>query len=95
MKKTYLFTIIAEFRKGTYVSQVKSKSVVGALKEWIAEIDAKEIEHLDSKTIELVRADMARNDCDKPSKIEGMRNVWFTMLLSKKGSFFINIVKTA
>jgi hypothetical protein len=95
MKKTFLFTIIAEFRKGTYVSQVRSQSAMDALKKWTDEIDPKEIKHLDGKTIEMIRADIAENDYDTPSKIEGLRNVWFTMLLSKKGSFFINIVKTA
>ena len=41
----FLFTIIAEFRGGTYCSQVYSEDVYSAQKEWIKclERDKKEI----------------------------------------------------
>ena len=88
MKNTYLFTIVAEFKKGTYVSQVKSISASEALKKWIDEIDPKEIRHLGTKMIESIRAHFASNDVDNPTKIKGMRDAWFTILLTKKGVFF-------
>ena len=47
----FLFTIIAEFRGGTYCSQVYSEDVYSAQKEWIncLERDKKEIKFLRCK----------------------------------------------
>ena len=47
----FLFTIIAEFRGGTYCSQVYSEDVYSAQKEWIKclERDKKEIKFLRCK----------------------------------------------
>jgi hypothetical protein len=95
MKNKSLFTFVVEFRKGTYVSQVKSISVLGALRTWIEEIDPAAIKDLDSKTLDLIREEMAKNEHDKPTRITGMRSAWFTTLLTKKGMFYINIIKTA
>ena len=49
----FLFTIIAEFRGGTYCSQVYSEDVYSAQKEWIKclERDKKEIKFLGDKII--------------------------------------------
>lgn len=95
MKKKSLFTFVVEFRKGTYVSQVRSTGVSEALRNWADKVDTKTIKNLDVKTLSFIREQVSSREFDKPTKIAGIRNTWFTILLTKKGAFYISIVKTA
>ena len=91
----FLFTIIAEFRGGTYCSQVYSEDVYSAQKEWIKclERDKKEIKFLGDKIIlELI---LMLNDEDyKPIELSTLKNIWCSNFLTSKGVFSVNIVKT-
>lgn len=94
MKKKSLFTFVVEFRKGTYISQVRSKNVIESFQRWAANIDPKMIKHLDSKTLGFIKEHVQSKELDKPTKIDGMRNTWFAVLVTKKGALYINIIKT-
>ena len=90
----FLFTIIAEFRGGTYCSQVYSEDVYSAQKEWIKclERDKKEIKFLGDKIIlELI---LMLNDEDyKPIELSTLKNIWCSNFSTSKGVFSVNIVK--
>lgn len=91
----YLFTIIAEFRGGTYCSQVYSEDVFSAQKEWVKclERDKKEIKFLGDKIISEIILKL--NDDDyKPIKLSNLNNIWCNSFSTFKGVFNINIVKT-
>ena len=90
-----LYTLVVEFRKGIYVSQVKSNSVLEALKTWTNELMPESIKYLDASTVGFLKEELSKKGHEKPTRINGMRNAWFAFLLTKKGGFYINIIKTA
>ncbi|GGP05554.1 hypothetical protein GCM10010992_22100 [Cloacibacterium rupense] len=90
-----LFTIIAEFRGGTYCSQVYSEDVFSVQKEWIKclERDKKEIKFLGDKIIsELILEIYGENN--QPTKLSTLNNIWYNQFSSSNGIFRLNIVKT-
>lgn len=91
----YLYTFIAEFRDGTYCSQVEANNLASATKYWIEKlkIEKKGIKFLGNKIINQLEI-LSENDDYKPTNIDQLQNVWFQYLPTSKGSFFVNIVKT-
>ncbi|PWV56440.1 hypothetical protein [Chitinophaga sp. S165] len=88
--KTYTF--IAEFRGGTYISQVKAANVSAAMVLWSKELNPAEIKFLGEKgKLEL----QTEIEAENPTKVEGIENVWFFCLRIKSGYFMVNVVKTS
>lgn len=94
-KKPLHFTFIANFRGGIYCSQVQANNVEDSLPEWLKNIekDRDQVKHLGSKIIEELRSEIACGD-DPPALLDGLKNVWYVLYLTKKGVFSINIVQT-
>lgn len=93
MSKT--FTFVAEFRGGTYCTQVTAKNVNASLEKWINKLreEKEEIKYLEDAVIEdLLR--QSKIEDYKPVPLCGLMNIWFAHFSSAKGSFRVNIVQT-
>jgi hypothetical protein len=83
-----------EFKGGIYCSQVKSRSVYLALKLWSTKLteQRKDIKFLTLEKIERVRKQIV--DGEKPTKLKGLKNIWFVSFFLNRDKMFINIIKT-
>ncbi len=90
-----LFTIIAEYRGGTYCSQVVAYDINSCLPQWLKRItiEQKEIPYLGERTLAEIDKRITLGD-DKPILLTGLKNVCFQFISVKNGKFFINIVQT-
>ncbi|AKP27772.1 hypothetical protein [Leptospira interrogans] len=84
-----------EFMGGTYCSQVKAKDLKTALNSWtqILTRDRLEIKHLTLN--KLKRLEKKIQDGERPTKLKGLKNIWFTSFLTKENIIHVNIIKTA
>ena len=87
-----LFTVLMEYRGGTYISQVRARSANEAVRRWAAKLDPLPIaEFSERRKRELIRS----LDGDKPVPLDGLTNAWCTSALVGGSSALINIVATA
>lgn len=97
MRQTKLlnFTFVVNFRGGTYCTQVKAHNVNRSIQEWIKHIgnEKDQIQYLGKKTIEELEK-VAKEDLTEATLLNGLNNIWFTIFLTKMGSFHIYIIKT-
>lgn len=93
MKKT--FTFVVNFRGGIYCSQVEANSIDDSLSAWLVEIKRQrvEIKHLGDHTLKELEEEIKDTDY-RPILLNGLKNIWCTLLSSKQGSFNINIIQT-
>ena len=94
MEGTY--TYILDFRGGTYVSQVKSKSLDESVNMWVKYLKKTEgtIQFLDRKSILEIEKQFQDEDNRTPRPLDGLSNVWCLDILTKQGFGLINIIKT-
>lgn len=80
---------------GTYCSQVKAKDLKTALNSWtqILTRDRLEIKHLTLN--KLKRLEKEIQDGERPTKLKGLKKIWFTSFLTKENIIHVNIIKTA
>jgi hypothetical protein len=83
-----------EFMGGTYISQIKEKSLNRACIKWARTLNGKEIKGLGPKGHALFIQEMVDRG-NQPVPIDGTRNVWCTSALTMRRSALINIVKTS
>jgi hypothetical protein len=87
------WTVIADYRGGTYISQVRAASAHKALMLW-----AKSFPHLRGSFIgartkqKLIAA--AGDDHEKPIAIKKTRNVWYWNPLVLSPTIVVHLVKT-
>lgn len=97
MKQTNkkIYTYIANFRGGTYCTQVMSDNVQESLIEWIEKLktEKSEIKFLGSKVISEIQIAIKEED-NNPTAITGLKNIWFVMFATSTGTFYVNIVQT-
>ncbi len=95
MNRLNTFTFIMDFKGGTYCSQVKSRSIYLALKLWTNKLteQRKEIKFLTLEKIDKIRNQIVEGE--KPTKLKGLKNIWFVSFFLNKDIMFINIIKTA
>lgn len=92
-----LYTVVMDYRGGTYISQVEADDVATALRRWAAALDVWEGERLGpqrkAKLIRKLDEDLA---CDMgPVLLDGLINAWCTTVrLSRGSSLLIHIVAT-
>jgi hypothetical protein len=93
--KLSTFTFIADFRGGTYCSQVLANDVNHAVSAWIKKLklDINEIQYLGDKIIKNLEVESNKID-NQPVQLRGLKNVWYSHYSTRKGSFRVNIVKT-
>ena len=89
------FSFIANFRGGTYCTQVKARDIESAPLAWLDQLklERKEIKHLGDKTISELSSEINQPD-NKPAPLSGLENIWFALYFTNKGLFHVNIVRT-
>ena len=72
------FTVILDYRGGTYVSQVSAGNAGAALVKWAKQIKPNEIQHLGQKRLARLASDIEFNYADlySPTPLEGLMNAW-------------------
>ncbi|MDC6169647.1 hypothetical protein [Paucibacter sp. XJ19-41] len=89
-----LYTVILDYRGGTYIRQVAASNQNEALLIWSRSIVPGEILHLGKKRISRIASEIEANYADSytPVLIHGAVNVWCTGLPVTAG--LVNIIKT-
>lgn len=91
-----LYTVLMEYRGGTYVSQVRARTVVAALQNWASELNPTPIQAFsDGRKRELIREiESGLRSGTAPAPLNGLHNVWCTSAALSGGMVLINIVRT-
>ncbi len=94
MKKTATYTFVMEFRGGTYCSQLKAIDIEQALNKWTNELtkDRSEVKYLTLDKLTKLKEEIRNGE--RPIKIKGLKNIWFTSLLTTRDKIYLNIIKT-
>jgi hypothetical protein len=91
-----LYTVVMDYRGGTYVSQVAARSVAGALKIWAAALDTAAIAGLGpqrkAEMIDDIR--VAHSLGLEAALLHGLVNAWCATALTSGGLALINIIAT-
>jgi hypothetical protein len=95
-RQVSLFTIIMEYRGGTYIAQVAAANPESALKQWARQITPIDIAYFgEARKAELISSiDEWLADSQHAVAITGTRNVWCHSLLIGGFLLSINIVAT-
>lgn len=91
-----LFTIIMEYRGGTYIAQITAPDPESALKQWALQINPIDIAHFaEARKTELVHAiDEWREDGQSAVAITGTLNVWCHTETIGGFQMLVNVVAT-
>lgn len=84
-----LFTFIADYKGGTYISQFIAETLESALLLWIDNVDFLTKEELNNFSIKLDNENL-----DLPTMLNGVENVWCTGFTIFKSYLLLNIVET-
>jgi hypothetical protein len=84
-----LYTMILDYRGGTYVSQVRSNSPITAVKKW-----AKRVSASDLNIWGLDRSDLGPLSTDDPVPLKNCQNVWCSSASARKKLLLLNIIGT-
>jgi hypothetical protein len=85
------FTIVLDYRGGTYVSQCSAKSPADAFRQWVTSDALDEVEQLGPGRRREI-AERVRDELRPPVPLTGLVNVWCTGLPIPGG--LVNIIKT-
>ena len=92
-----LYTFIADYEGGTYVSQVTAPDASSAVLSWAENLDVKAIPNLGvkarTKMVETLRQD--EEDGVGHTRLEGLSNVWFFCIGVRRKMMYVNFVQTA
>lgn len=89
MKK---FTVIAEYKGGTYVSQHYADTVDEAVMKWAENLDLQYFSEKEKRKI--IKELKYWADELPPTLLDGLTNVWFKYVGVYRRGVFINIVET-
>ncbi len=84
-----LFTVIADYRGGTYIRQLRASGVQSALEQWARELPNIKGSFIGVATKRKLSAAVRESD-NRPVAIEGTENVWFWCACG----FEVHLVKT-
>lgn len=87
--KMKLFTFIADYKGGTYISQYMAKTLEEALNLWINNVD-----FLTEKQLRSFKKDLKHGDIDPPTKLDGLSNAWCTCYIVLGTLLLLNIIET-
>ena len=90
-----LYTVIHEYRGGTYVYQVEAIDENEALLKWGREIDPQLVQFMGKKLKEKLNKEIHEKLYElemQPTPIEGIKNCWCAGIIL---SGLVNIIKTA
>jgi hypothetical protein len=88
-----LWTVIADYRGGTYISQVRGANVSHALMKWAKSFPRISGSFVGAKTKESF-VSAASDKQEKPTLIQGTRNVWYWNPLRLRPRIVVHLVKT-
>jgi len=88
-----LYTIVVDFRGGTYFEQVSAEDLNSAVAEWPSRAPVDAMGLLSTTKSQLL--DMVRDPDADPTPLRGLRNVWTVALLLEDSTAFLNIIKTS
>lgn len=89
------YTIIMEFKGGTYISQLICKDEYNGVITYIKKLRFKDVSGLTKKIKRDWVKELLEDDTSKPVSLKNLKNVWCTFLhSSNKSSCLINIIKT-
>ena len=87
-----LYTFIMEYLGGTYISQVEAINHKEAMKIWLDNLKWQEIENFTlNDKLSLIKENFVD---EEPMLIEGLKNTWCFLIQTKKGTGFVNYVRT-
>lgn len=87
------YTILCDFRGGTYVSQVVADDVCGAVAEWVVYLaDTRPIPRVSTYLAKTVAAQIKDGG---PVPLNGLVRVWCLTAVCGKDLVIVNIVETA
>jgi hypothetical protein len=89
MSRETLYTIVLDYKGGTYISQSPAESPEAALTKW-----ANAIGENDLVNWGLSRAEITQLPEDSPVPLKGCLNVWCVTASTKEGLMLVNIVAT-
>lgn len=84
-----LFTFIAEYKGGTYISQYLATSLEEAVCLWIDNVA-----FLTEKQLKSFKKHINDDDLDTPTKLEGLNNVWCNCYGVLGALLLLNIIET-
>lgn len=84
-----LYTIILDYKGGTYISQVTADSPEAAVNSWVTAANEQDLAHWN-----LTRKELAELSEDRMISIDGCQNVWCASGSAKSGLMLLNIVAT-
>ena len=88
-----VYTFIMDYDGGTYVSQVKASSPIGAARKWAQSLDTRGIEGI-GEASKLQMINELNSEFEEPVALEGMSNIWFISFLLRGKLAMVNFVKT-
>lgn len=90
MTRNRLYTIVLDYKGGTYIGQASSDSVSGALVQWLSKIGDQELANWKitrQKLLDIINS-------DEPIPLRGCTNVWCLSSSTKDGLALINVIAT-
>jgi hypothetical protein len=88
-----VYTFIMDYDGGTYVSQVRSSSPIGAARKWAQSFDTRGVEGI-GEASKLQMVNEVESGYKKPVPLDGMLNTWFVSFLLRGKLAKVNLVKT-
>jgi hypothetical protein len=89
-----LYTIILDYRGGTYISQVRARSPRAAAKQWARALDVVGVKHLGAKGKQKIITNLENDEycLNEPVALTGLVGVWCIGMPIPGG--LVNIVAT-
>lgn len=85
------YTFVIEYRKGTYIQQLLADDLTASINLWISQINQFDIPDLGTEEKAILEKEIIN---EKPTRIQGVDNVWCMFLKIKKTHLLVNIIKT-
>jgi hypothetical protein len=87
-----LFTVLMEFKGGTYLSQIRAPSPDAALEKWARGLEVKNIEGM---TAGIKRQFVEWLPEARPTAVDGLKSAWCSGFVARADSALVYIVRTA
>lgn len=94
MKK--LYTFLLEIDGGTYISQINAINIEDSVIQWITslEIENSKEQFISLEIVSGLKNEIFISDLEKPTELDGLKNVWCLSFSIKEHLALINIVET-
>ena len=92
--KQSLFTVVVDYRGGTYISQVEATDEADALRKWVLDLDPGPIADFGLKQKQELINSISWRD-SPPTPVLDVLHVWCTSVGCGGGLMLINLIKTA